>query len=73
MQRADIVDLQSAGFLQDILDLRAVLADDVGVISSGFIQPVAHEINFISEDVSVKSTEDAKGIGTEQYLFLGVI
>ena len=53
VERADNPDIQCGSFLEDVLHLHAVFADDIRIITAGIIQPVAVKIHFVIEDRAV--------------------
>ena len=73
MQRADVVYLEPGGLAQHGLHLRAVLADDVGVVAAGLVEVLAHEVALVGEDAAVERAEGAEGVGGEEYLVGGVV
>ena len=68
VQRADGGDFQRRGLLQHCLNLRAVLADDVGVVAAGFVDVLDEEVRLIVEEAAVQRAEGAEGIGGEERL-----
>ena len=73
VQRADHGDVQLGGLLQHGLDLRAVLADDVGVVAPGLVQILDEEIGLVVEEAAVQRAEGAEGVGGEEDLVGEVI
>ena len=63
MQRADHLDLQPGGLFQQRLHLRAVFADDVGIVPAGISEPFGPEIHLIRIQIAVQRAKGAKGVG----------
>ena len=63
VQRADHLDLKSRGLFQQRLHLRAVFADDVGIVPAGVGEPFRAEIHLIRIQIAVQRAEGAEGIG----------
>ena len=72
VQRADHGDVQLLRLFQQRLHLRAVLADDVGVVAPGVIQALGLEVQLVGKDVSVQRAEGAEGVRGIQHLVGGV-
>ena len=60
------LDIHRTGFCQDVLDLLAVLADDVAVIAAGIREPVLLEVHLVGKEIAVERTEAAERIRREQ-------
>ena len=73
MQRADVLDVEPRGLAQHGLHLRAVLADDVGVVAAGLVYALVHEVHLVGEDAAVERAEGAEGVGGEEYLVRRVV
>ena len=73
VQRADAGDIERGGLFQRRLDLRAVLADDVGIIAARLVQVLGEEIGLIGEEAAVERAEGAEGVGREEDLVGAVI
>lgn len=67
VQRAKHFDVDGAGFGENGLNLRSVLANDVGEVTSGIGQPVALKVDFVVEEHAVQSAEGAESIGREEH------
>ena len=68
VQRSNDLNLDAGGLLQQRLHLRAVLADDVGVVAAGIVQPFALKIIFIGKQTAAQRAESAEGICGEEDL-----
>ena len=68
VQRADVLDVEPGGLAQRGLHLRAVLADDVGVVAAGLVEVLVHEVALVGEDAAVERAEGAEGVRGEEYL-----
>ena len=66
VQRADVLDIKPGRLFQHALHLRAVLADDVGIVPSGLIKVLGKEIGLVGKEPAVERAEKAEGIGREE-------
>ena len=73
VQRADHGELQPRGLLEQRLHLRAVLADDVGVIAARIVHPVAVKVDLVRIQVAVHRAKGTERIGRVEDLLRGVI
>ena len=73
VEGADIIKLKAGGLFEHGLHLRAVFADDIGVVAAGLVNVVGEEIDLVVEQMSVERAEGAESVGGEKYLVGGVI
>lgn len=67
VQRAKHFDVNGTGFGENGLNLRSVLANNIGEVTSGIGQPVALKVDFVVEEHAVQSAEGAESIGREEH------
>ncbi len=67
MQRADVIELEPRRLFEHRLHLRAVFADDVGVVAPRLVDVVGEEIDLVGEEVTVQGAEGAEGVGREEH------
>ena len=63
MERADGFNFNGCRFFQKRLDLRAVFADDVGVVASCVVEPFGLEVYLVRVQVAVQRAEGAECVG----------
>ena len=63
VQRADHLNFKPRGLFEQRLHLRAVFADDVGIIPAGIGEPFGPEIDLVGVQISVQRAEGAEGVG----------
>ena len=68
VQRAYHLDVECGGFLEHILHLHAVFANDVDVVAAGVADPLMLEVHLVGEEVAAEGTEGAEGVGGEEDL-----
>ena len=66
VQRTNILDVKPRRLFQHALHLRAVFADDIGIIPSGLIQMLGKEIGLISKKSAVERAEKAESVGRKE-------
>lgn len=68
MEGADVLDFVQNGcrFSQEMLDVRAVLADNIRIVPPRFVNPVTVEIDFVGKEPAVEGDERTKGIGGKE-------
>ena len=73
VQRADHLNIERRGLLEDSLHLNAVLADDVGVIAACVVHPDVVERDLVIENIACQRTERAECVRREQDLVFFVV
>ena len=73
VQRADQGDIERGGLFQRRLDLRAVLADDIGIVAARLVQMLAEEIGLVSKEAAVERAEGTESVGREEDLIGAVV
>ena len=73
MQRADGLDFDAGGLLQQRLYLRAVFAHNVGEIPARIGQPLGFKIIFIGKQPAVERAEGAESIRGEEHLVRHIV
>ena len=73
MQRADHLDVEGISLVEQFVDLRAVLAHDVGIVATRLVEQFLLEIVHVVEKFAVQPTKGAKRVGREQDLVLHVV
>ena len=63
MERADGFNFNCRGLFQKCLYLRAVFADDVGVVASCVVEPFGLEVHLVCVQVAVQRAEGAERVG----------
>ena len=72
VQRADHLDFKPRGLFEQCLHLRAVFADDVGVVAAGIVEPFGPEIDLVGVQISVQRAEGAEGVGGDRAILVVV-
>ena len=73
VQRADVLDIKPGRLFQHALHLRAVLADDVGIVPSGLIKVLGKEIGLVGKEPAVERAEKPERIGRKKNAVCAVI
>ena len=68
VQRADGFNFDRHSLLEQCLYLRAVFADDVGIIPAGIVEPFGLEVHFVRVQVAVERAEGTEGVGRVECL-----